>query len=397
MARRWFWWALVLTASVLLIGGSALPANQARLRTLGMTTAGWSFDLVGWEIDAVGEKIDAFFAQPASSLTADQGADLVRAYLARAGEMQQIEAAINRVVSGNSDAGDDPEVATLQTQLAEKRAEQQSIRQTVEQVIQGQVGRELVAADFAVFGRAAPPVQFTFTEPPKKMVVSPRDRIETVYTRMLAPEIDLEAIEHSEQTIAYEHGLSGYITNIGGLGAFPTMVIDRASLPWVLSTVAHEWVHNYLVFFPLGWNYFSSGEMSTINETVAEIVGNEIGERALIAHYPEFAPPEDPSQAPNDEAQTAPETRPSWPPLDGAWPENPLAPPPQEPPRFDFRTEMRQTRLEVDRSWRRAMWRRPRRTWNSVGSSSSNRATICVCSTRPTLRFTVAMAPARPH
>jgi DNA polymerase-3 subunit alpha len=38
--------------------------------------------------------------------------------------------------------------------------------------------------------------------------------------------------------------LSAYITNIGGLGAFPTQVVEQASLSWVLSTVAHEWTHN---------------------------------------------------------------------------------------------------------------------------------------------------------
>jgi hypothetical protein len=102
------------------------------------------------------------------------------------------------------------------------------------------------------------------------------------------------------------------------------MVIDRASLPWVLSTVAHEWVHNYLALFPLGWNYFASGEMTTINETVAEIVGNELGHRALLSFYLDLARPE-----PEQPEQTQP--------------------PPDEPPPFNFRAEMRKTRLEVDR------------------------------------------------
>jgi hypothetical protein len=100
------------------------------------------------------------------------------------------------------------------------------------------------------------------------------------------------------------------------------MVIDRASLRWVLSTVAHEWVHNYLVFFPLGWNYFKSQELTTMNETVAEIVGNEIGDAALSRYYADAAaPPPSGSELvlPND-------GRP-----------------------FDFRAEMRETRLEVDR------------------------------------------------
>ena len=114
-------------------------------------------------------------------------------------------------------------------------------------------------------------------KPPKKLVVSPRDRIETQYAQMLSAEISIDDIEKNESLIRDTEALSAYVTNIGGLGAFPTMVVDRASLGWILSTVAHEWVHNYLTFFPLGINYGQTNEITIINETVADIVGNEIG------------------------------------------------------------------------------------------------------------------------
>src|SRR5688572_28279357 len=123
-----------------------------------------------------------------------------------------------------------------------------------------------------------PPVSFTFVEPPKKLVVSRRDRIDTIYSQMLEADITLAETEAAEAESGAQYNASGYVTEIGGLGAFPTMVVDRASLRWVLSTVAHEWAHNYLVFYPLGWNYFKSQDLTTINETVAEIVGNEIGD-----------------------------------------------------------------------------------------------------------------------
>jgi hypothetical protein len=85
--------------------------------------------------------------------------------------------------------------------------------------------------------------------------------------------------------------------------------------------VAHEWTHNYLVFYPLGWNYFASQDLTTMNETVAEIVGNEIGDYALAQYYPEVVVPVLPVVP-----EVLPETLP-----------------------FDFQTEMRITRLEVDR------------------------------------------------
>jgi len=140
---------------------------------------------------------------------------------------------------------------------------------------------------------------------------------------MLTAAMSIETIEQSEAAYRKQYDVSAYVTNIGGLGAFPTMVIDRASLEWILSTVAHEWCHNYLSLFPLGLNYLTSADLMTINETVAEIVGNEIGERTLRTFYPDQV-------RPLEEAQPTPAAN-----VD-------------EPPPFNFGTEMRETRLRVD-------------------------------------------------
>jgi hypothetical protein len=104
------------------------------------------------------------------------------------------------------------------------------------------------------------------------------------------------------------------------------MVMQTTDLNWLAEVVAHEWVHNYLTLRPLGVNYETSPELRLINETVAGIAGKELG-RALVArYYPDLLPP-DPQ----------PETAPAAP-VD-----------PAQPPPFDFRAEMRHTRLAVDR------------------------------------------------
>jgi len=77
----------------------------------------------------------------------------------------------------------------------------------------------------------------------------------------------------------------------------------------------------------LGWNYDASPETRTINETVASIVGKEIGRATVARFYPELLPPE-PDPTPEE-------------------PEDDNAPPP-EPPAFDFRMEMRETRVQAD-------------------------------------------------
>ena len=331
VARTWL--VIVCTLALAGLGSAALPASEARLRMLGMYTAGYGFDLLGWEVDALGEKLRDWAAQPGAEYSPTQQAEVVRRYMARADQMRLAEEEMNRVLSEGG-TGALAGAARMQRELQELRRQQQAERPAAEQIIQRQVGQELREAGFGLGGRVMPPVQFTFTEPPKKLIVSPRDRITTLYSRMLTPEISLEEIERKEQAIQGEQDVSAYVTHIGGLGAFPTMVVDRASLPWVLSTVAHEWVHNYLAFFPLGWSYFASGEMTTLNETVAEIVGNEIGHRALQRHYLEPAQPETPDAPATGEAEaSAPLSE-----LLGL----------PEPLPFDFRSAMRETRLTVD-------------------------------------------------
>jgi hypothetical protein len=86
----------------------------------------------------------------------------------------------------------------------------------------------------------------------------------------------------------------------------------------------HEWIHNYLTLHPLGLNYYSSPELRTMNETVAAILGQELGRDVLHQNYPELVPP-----APPDHEQEGDSV--------------------SEPPVFDFRAEMYETRVNVDR------------------------------------------------
>ncbi len=97
-------------------------------------------------------------------------------------------------------------------------------------------------------------------------------------------------------------------------------------MEFVLQAVAHEWSHTYLFFHPLGNHYFSSPQLRTINETVANIVGREVARAAL----PALAPPGAGAAAP---------TPPAPPPPTGAG----------RPQEFDFRAEMQLTRREAER------------------------------------------------
>lgn len=349
-AARWTFLVLSLIFALSLIGRDDYQPDELQERAIVERFEDSTFDLVGWEISAIRDKLQALFEPSAAGLTNEESTELIYTYLDRAQEIARLGAELERLAANNNgtssktaqeveDVYGDP--AAIEEKFAELRADQEKSRSTVEQLIQSQISWALLDEDIDIRKRVLPPVLFSFTEPPKKLVVSPRERIETKYAHMLAADITLDEINENEQEILEQEDLSAYVTNIGGLGAFPTMVIDRASLGWILSTVAHEWVHNYLTFFPLGLNYGKNNEITIINETVAEIVGVELGQKVEERYYPTPIPTSTPTPSPTatTSSQDAAEVNASSPESDS--PDN-TAPP------FDFRTEMRETRLQVD-------------------------------------------------
>jgi hypothetical protein len=283
--RRWLL-ALALGAVGLLAGSASVDSGSQLRQSLQSKVHGDTWDLLGWEIQAIAAKLRA----GQLTLSADEPARQVTTYLERANQAGELEREVERLYSeAGAPSANHPQLALLEKQLSQLRAAQQEARPAVEAILEAQISAEVRAAGLTFWGQAFPPVWFTFTDPPKKLVVSPRGRILTAHYAMLRPELLPERRESIEQAILADDNLSAYITNIGGLGAYPTQVVDRAPLEWVLTTVAHEWVHNYLTLHPLGIHYNHTPDLTLINETVAEIVGNELGQRALEKQYPAYA------------------------------------------------------------------------------------------------------------
>src|SRR5690606_29657421 len=148
-----------------------------------------------------------------------------------AARMGEIERELARLVILPADEPGTPAAAGLMLELASLRTLQESVRPQIEQVIERQVSTILEHEGFGGVGAQVwPPVSFTFVEPPKKFSVSRRDRIETIFSKMLEATISLPEIVLAEEKVRQQYNAVGYITDIGGLGAFPTMVVDRASL-----------------------------------------------------------------------------------------------------------------------------------------------------------------------
>ena len=92
---------------------------------------------------------------------------------------------------------------------------------------------------------------------------------------LITPDINLERILEIETEI-YEQNLSAIIVNTGGFAAYPSLIKKISNYDYLVSTIAHEWLHHYLIFSPLGRSYFKGGDMVSINETLADLFASEI-------------------------------------------------------------------------------------------------------------------------
>jgi hypothetical protein len=215
--------------------------------------------------------------------------------------------------------------ATIQGLLAEItdiRQHQRALQPVAETILQEQAALILSEMGFGLGGEPFPPLAFHFTQPPAALIVSPRDIIRQDGNISLDPMISLEERITLETTVESEMDVSALVVAIGGIGIYPTMVQESSSLTWITEVIAHEWVHNYLTLRPLGLLYNSSPELRTMNETTANLIGKEVGRKMIERFYPDLSP-----HPQNVVAQSAD---------------------PEEPPTFDFRAAMRETRVRVD-------------------------------------------------
>jgi hypothetical protein len=319
--RRWLVLLLIVLLLTLSTENSAPASLQARIYYM---LANERFDFMGWEAGAVLGKLAYGLIAPQHYLDRQTRHDFLLGYLALVGDIQSTDWRIQQVYA--NPAVENPEAATaeLRARLAQLRAEQ-TVRQPIaEAILEEQTAGVLVSNGFGVLGQEFPPVGVHFTPLPMLLSVSPRERIEAIYQLCLRHGLDTARQEAIEGRIDSVFDVSSLVTGIGGLGAYPAMLLESSSPNWVAEVSAHEWTHHYLLFRPLGWNYEAAPEARTINETVASIVGKEIGRQIVERYYPELLPEEPPPAA------------------------GPAEPQPAQPPAFDFRAEMHATRVHVD-------------------------------------------------
>jgi hypothetical protein len=320
-------WKLALLAAVLLVGLAGEGPPPTRLDTrIDRLLVGERFDFAGWEVEALLGKLAHALVAPQRYMDETARHDFFLDYLGLVAAIQQLAWEIQRAYT--DPAVEDAEAATvdLRAALAALRAAEEARQPLAEAILEEQTASILMDEGFGVLGQEFPPAGVHFTPLPLLLVVSPRDRIERIFSLNLRHGLGVARREAIEEQVDVSNDVSSLVTGIGGLAAYPAMLLESSSLNWVADVSAHEWTHHYLTLRPLGWNYEASAEARTINETVASIVGKEAGRRMVARYYPELLPPE-PEPAPEEAEEEAPAS---------------------EPPAFDFRMEMRGTRIRVD-------------------------------------------------
>ena len=229
-------------------------------------------------------------------------------------------------------SGQTVDSATLgasQERLDELLSERNRIRDSVEEYLEAAISAELMDLGLNPFGEFIwPPVDFRIDNPPSVLVVSPRDRIVRSETVLIDPDIPVAEMERIERSLTEDYNLSAVVLRTGGLASYPNVIPSDRDLHPLLEVAAHEWIHAYLIFHPLGRSFFSGGSMVEINETLANLVGDEIGGN-VWADLTGNEPPvrEAPAVVGTDDDQPEPET---------------------DPDQFDFFSFMRETRLRTD-------------------------------------------------
>ena len=137
---------------------------------------------------------------------------------------------------------------------------------------------------------------------------------------LLDPEITLREATALEDSLAEVENISVLVDQTAGIASYPSVVSSYKTLRETLRTASHEWLHHYLFFRPLGQAYWNDSFTTSLNETVANMFGTEIGD--AVYYQVEEAKNETNSQELSTIAH--------------------------EQSLFEYRIEMRQTRMRVE-------------------------------------------------
>jgi hypothetical protein len=302
---RWFRRGVLLLFLTWLL--LACGQGGDRPTTLDLLLAPHRYSLLGWELNHLPDKwlhrLDRalVWLKPSTQgwLAPSRADEMAWAqqYFSLALRADQLETSLGSMdnpgaqLAGEAPVGQAPvgeafkgHAQQFRQELTDIRQRRERLRPFVEETIEGAVRAALGQEGLAWQGGVVfPPVDTVLSSTPHILVASPRDRIYREWSVLLEPDMNDGDKDQVEAGVLADRGLSAVVEGTGGVASYPSVVSDAYGLHHGVVTVAHEWVHQWLFFRPLGQGFDRSPELTTLNETVATLVGEEIGDRAFAA------------------------------------------------------------------------------------------------------------------
>ena len=276
---------LALIILLVILSGTSESYKPSPARDVGLE---YKFSITKWEISNLPKKWLnlVYWSLPGRSLDEGQRKEIIDEYiqatrLARRQELslERLEVSSGAVAAGS--AGPD-RVKAAMAYLAELTKSRDKLKPLAEEIIETEIDSVLKHEGFGSrIGILLPPVDLKFEGPPTVLTISSRDHIEVKEQIMLMPDVPVLERDRLERELMDRYDYSAFVDDLSGLSTYPTLVSDQAPMRSILRTAAHEWIHAYLFFRPLGWNWRKSPDMFSLNETIAEIAGNELGDKVF--------------------------------------------------------------------------------------------------------------------
>ncbi len=321
---------LALTLAIIIAAGGDTPRFTGQSDRIRTYTREIEFDYPNWVWDAAWTKLKQGTVGAPYIFDRGTNKQIVFEYLRITNQLMQTEFAIEQIYANPDISNKEATSELMRSQRDKLIARQQMIAPFAEATLQTQVGEARDHLGLTTGGQTLPPILYHTSPTPLALIVAPRDRIIQITNISVLPTLTLNEQIQLEEEVARSQDVSTLVVPIGGVGVYPTMVMETTDLRWLLDTIAHEWMHNYLTLRPLGMNYTTTPELRTMNETTASIAGGEVGTYVLHKHYPELL------------------TSSSSPELVSLDRDHEFTLQVQESQPFDFRAEMHETRIRAD-------------------------------------------------
>ena len=264
-----------------------VPFTTDQTNQIRQYTRAVEFDYATWMWNAAWLKFSQSTIDAPHTIDRGTEKQIVFEYLGVTDALAQTKYRIEQIIADPKITDKDSALMLLRTDQDKLTQRQNQLAPITESILQSQVSDAFAELGLTTGGQTIPPLLYHTTSPPVALIVSPRDRIEQINNISLVPTLTLDDQIKIEDNVSKSLNVSTLVVGIGGIGVYPTMVMETTDLHWLLSVIAHEWTHNYLELRPLGINYETTPELRTMNETTASISGNEVADFVIKMYYPE--------------------------------------------------------------------------------------------------------------